>query len=64
MDNTYIILYRYRNFNKDFRKFKTKYLIIALLKFIFLRSYYDEIKLNFKLGSLFDNLDNEGEEWM
>lgn len=64
MDNTYIILYRYRHYNKHFRKFKTKYLIIALLKFISLRSHYDEIKLNFKLGSLFDNLDNEGEEWM
>lgn len=59
MDNTYIILYRYRHLDKHFRKFKTKYLIIALLKFISLRSRYDEIKLNFKQWSLFDN---EGEE--
>lgn len=60
MDNTYIILYRYRHYNKRFREFKTKYLIIALLKFISLRCMsYNEIKLNFKQWSLFDNEEKE-----
>ncbi|MGY6771995.1 hypothetical protein [Gallibacterium sp. ZY190522] len=59
MDNTYIILYKY-SFNKQFMEFKTKYLIIALLKFISLRCMsYNEIKLNFKQWSLFDNEEKE-----
>lgn len=59
MDNTYIILYKY-SFEKQFRELKTKYLIIALLKFISLRCMsYNEIKLNFKQWSLFDNEEKE-----